>query len=133
LISLFKKVKRPLPFTRLYKCLLYISALWVIEYCITLGVLFALKFDVIRFLQYAFPTAICITLDLYFSYCLYSFAKILEGKGTHQIIRGNTDLTIVNAVTRFNAEVAMTPSKIIPENDENSFQDARLDSKTLVI
>lgn len=43
------------------------------------------------------------------------------------------DLTIVNAITRLNAKGAESPSKIMPENDENSFQDIRLDSKTIVI
>ncbi|OMJ77855.1 hypothetical protein SteCoe_22454 [Stentor coeruleus] len=133
LISLFKKINRPLPFIRLYRCLLSISGLWIIEYCIVLGVSIAFKFEVIRFLQYAFPTAICIVLDLYFSYWLYSYANILAGKGAHQIAPRVEDLTVINAFTRFNAEDSLAPSKKMPKNEENSLQDIKLDSKALAI
>ncbi|OMJ74757.1 hypothetical protein SteCoe_26235 [Stentor coeruleus] len=134
LVNLRNKSYHPLPFVRLYKCLYIIDIIWLIEYCLMIGILMILKEDMKYLLVYGCPSAVCLLLDIFFSYCLYSFAKQSLRKMPNQVVPKLNVFTVTNSVKDKNFHVSKKKlSKSVPEFEDNTTCNDMVKSRLSVV
>lgn len=85
-----------------------------------IGVLMILKEDMNTLLVYGCPSAICLLLDMWFSYCLYSFSKQSLRKRSLQVIPKFDCLSATNSDKNKNSLQKKRLSKSLPEFDDDA-------------
>ncbi|OMJ77854.1 hypothetical protein SteCoe_22453 [Stentor coeruleus] len=85
LVMFYRKSNQWWTLEKFHKVLFVCALIWLVEYCVFIGLTIGMQSDPLNLLAFAFPTVFCIIQDFYFSCCIYYCKKLAETGRLFQI------------------------------------------------